>query len=251
MSTTEQAITTSSIGFSPSCRAQETPCARAVSFNPRAHIRSISPVGRYSLEERDSYWFSQNDLALIQHDMAQTLMLMETNQPIDERTQCFRGLERRTRTALESKKNERNELLEMVAREYYMQKQYGNDESVLAEMYHQRCAQDTESAHLMGIVDADEAYSILLQDIVNVLSLPEDNFDEEGNGDDYSGNGRWNESLISIDYESDDPTEDLEESSSVASLTKDDLIKESHRQQRRLSCPPRVLQGSFGRAAAA
>jgi len=252
MPTTEQSITTSSSSIDisrPSRAQQET--RRSVSFNPRARIRSISPVGSYSSEERDAYWYSQNDLALIQEDMAQTIMLMETNQPNDESTQCFRGLERRTRTALEAKKNERIELLEAVAREYYMQKQYGQDECALAEMYRQRCAQDTESAQLMGIVDADQAYAILLQDIVDVLMQP----DEEE--DDFNGSRRWYEqSLQSILYESDnDLTDDgdyLALSSSAASLTKEDLVKESHhRQQRRLSCPPRVLEGSFARAAAA
>ena len=251
MFTTQQsrsmsAIATSSIEICPPSRvAQETP--RSVSFNPRARIRSISPGWSYSQEERDSYWYSQSDLALIQEEMDETIRMMETNQPIDESTQCFRGLERRTRTALETKKHERHELLEAVAREYYMQKQYGHDETVLAEMYRQRCAQDTESAQLMGVVDADEAYSILLHDIVDVLLLPEEYADE----DDYSDYG-WNQSLISLDYES-DPTEEDEllASSSAVSLTKDDLMKESHRQRRRLSCPPRVLQGSFARAAAA
>lgn len=125
---------------------------------------------------------------------------MEQNLPIDETCQCLRGLERSTRTAIETKEQDRTHLLQAVAREYYMQKQYGHDPSVLADMYSRQCAHDRESAHLIATVDEEESLRIFLHDMADVFfNAPDDYEDDEDEIDsreDIHYAMCWNESLL-------------------------------------------------------
>jgi len=177
-------------------RQSSTGTKTRVSFNPRARIRLVPTVESYSQEETDAYWYSSEDLTMIMNDVCSIVERMERNQPMDETTECTRGLEKRTRTSIESRKGERVQMLEAVAREYYMQKQYDHDPEVLANMYKRRCAQDQESARLIGTVDEEEALRIFLHDAAQVLLFADEEDDDAAYGNEAELSELWDEQYL-------------------------------------------------------
>lgn len=139
---------------------------KAVAFAPSALVAATpSVVGPLSAEEINACWYSPTDLLKIQVDIDRTLRLMETHLPIDEETQCTRGLERSTEAVKETSRKERAEIVQAVVRDHYMERRYGHTGgSSVAAKYGQRCAQDKEAAHLLGMVDEDEALKIIVLD---------------------------------------------------------------------------------------
>ena len=144
---------------SPSVRAAKKP-RRSVSFSANAKLR----LYRCNLteEERRSYYYRSSDYKAFKQDVAETLDMLEKNEPIDDERRCARGVSCRATATLHRRIAVRMKAWDAVLLEQERQWEKAGryvpvEDEAIAIAYVQRCYTSKRSAYNKGLSDEKAA----------------------------------------------------------------------------------------------
>ena len=146
------------------CSDLPVPSQRTVRFCSPILVNTGLGVTDFSREERQSYWYTNEELEDIGCEAVATVELMDINAFIEDEEYCSRGLESKTQRAIERVSQNRAVVYAAIARESFLRKYYGENAAGLRNSCWEIYAYDEESAHLRAVVDEEEAFRIFRED---------------------------------------------------------------------------------------
>jgi hypothetical protein len=120
---------------------------QSVSFNNEPIIHAISGRDDYSSQEREQYWWSKKELAVIKREMSKTIIWIMGGKHGGEQTFCSRGLEFKTPTNLRIHQQHRQGAIKAI-----LQFQKDANPEIIAKAYTTFSNHSSEEAKVMASI---------------------------------------------------------------------------------------------------
>mmetsp|Transcript_6503 Transcript_6503/g.11207 ORF Transcript_6503/g.11207 Transcript_6503/m.11207 type:complete len:237 (-) Transcript_6503:80-790(-) len=131
---------------------------KSVSFAPQVKVFPIRHINDFTPYEVETIWYRERELKDIKADCLTTARLVFEQRPLDEDTQCFRGLEYRTPDGHKKRVANKHSALDAVLDEQERQWDSDQDDAQdIADVYSEISRPCATAAHHAGLEDEAQA----------------------------------------------------------------------------------------------